>query len=298
MLFSNRKKQVEKIVNQIKKRNKLKELIYLNLGCLIVALAFNIFFSPYNLVCFGVSGLSIVMKHFGITPATFILVANLTLLVLSFIVLGKETTKNSIIGSLVFPLYVYLTDPLTSLINLSGTETIVIAIFGAVLAGTGFGLIFKTGYTTGGTDVIGLIFSKLTKKSMGQNKFLADGLVVLSGAIVYSFETMFYGIIILYIISLMIDKIILGISSSKAFYILTTKEEEAKKFLTGNVDTGLTLIKAKGGYAGNNKSLMLAVVPTRSYFYVKERLKQIDKDVFFLVCDAYEVNRKEREYYE
>ena len=129
------------------------------------------------------------MKHFEITPATFILLANLTLLALSFIVLGKETTKNSIIGSLVFPLYVYITTPLTNIIfDLSGTETIVIAIFRAVLAGTGFGLIFKTGYTTGGTDVIGLIFSKITKKSMGQNKFLADGLVVLSGAIVYSWE--------------------------------------------------------------------------------------------------------------
>lgn len=298
MIFFNRQKKVQEIITKIKKRNKLKELIYLNLGCLIVALAFNIFFSPYNLVCFGVSGLSIVMKHFGITPATFILLANLTLLALSFIVLGKETTKNSIIGSLVFPLYVYITTPLTNIIDLSGTETIVIAIFGAVLAGTGFGLIFKTGYTTGGTDVIGLIFSKITKKSLGQNKFLADGLVVLSGAIVYSWETMFYGILILYIISLMIDKIILGISNSKAFYILTNKEEETKQFLTSNINSGLTLIKAKGGYTGHSQSLMLAVVPTRNYYYIKERLKQIDKEVFFLVCDAYEVNRKEREYYE
>ncbi len=298
MIFNKRKKEVEKLLNKIKKRNKVKELLYLNLGCLIVAIAFNIFFLPHNIVCFGVSGLSIVMKQFGIEPVVFIAVANIVLLILSFIVLGSKQTKNAIIGSIIFPIYVYLTEYLVPFINLDNVELIVIAIFGAVIAGVGFGFIFKTGYTTGGTDIVGLIFNKFSKSGMGKNKFLADGLVVLFGCTVYSWEILFYGILILYIISIMIDKIILGISQSKAFYILTEKEEETRKFLLNVLNSGVTLIKAKGGYSKENKSLLLAVVPTRRYFYVKERLKMIDESVFFLVCDAYEVNRKEIDYYE
>lgn len=288
-----REKRVNEVINIINKKNLFKRYMLLILGCFIVALAFNVFFLQYGIVCFGISGLSIVTNEFGINPSLFILIANIILLIISFLVLGVDKTKNSIIGSLIFPIFVTITEHIVSYIKIESVELIVIAIFGAVLTGLGYGIIFKTGFTTGGTDIINQILSKYFKISLGKSMLIIDGLVVLSARIVFTWEIVLYGLIVLYIISFLTDKVILGISQSKAFYIITEKESEVREFLLSVMNGGVTLINARGGYTNEKQQLLLGVVPSRSYFMVKEGLKEIDKNIFFLVCDAYEVSSKE-----
>lgn len=285
-----REKRVNEILKSVNSKHLFRRYTLLMIGCFIVAFAFNLFFLQYGIVCFGISGLSIVVNEFGIDPSLFILIGNILLLIISFFALGMDKTKNSVIGSLVFPLFVKLTSPLTAYIPLGDVEMIVIAIFGAVLTGVGYGIIFKTGFTTGGTDIINQIIAKYSKVSLGTSMLMVDGLVVLSAKIVFSWEIVLYGTIVLYIISMLTDKVILGISQSKAFYIVTDKVEEVREFLLSIMNGGVTIINAKGGYSNEKQQLLLGVVPTRSYFVVKEGLKEIDNDIFFLVCDAYEVS--------
>jgi len=225
-------------------------------------------------------------------PSKLILMINIGLIILSFLLLGKEKTKDSIIGSIMVPIFVSLTKHLVPFFNLEGLEITVIAIVGAVMTGFGYGIIFKNGFTGGGTDIINQIISKYTKTSIGNAMLITDGLVVLSAKLVFGWETVLYGFIILYIISFLTDKVILGISQSKAFYIVTDKEEKIKEFLLSINNVGVTMLNVKGGYSNDKHLLLLAVVPTRNYFIVKEGLKAIDKNVFFLVCDAYEVVKK------
>lgn len=206
--------------------------------------------------------------------------------------MGKDKTKNLIIGSLMVPVFVSLTKPLVPYFNLDGLEITVIAIIGAVLTGFGYGIVIKNGFSSGGTDIINQILSKYTKISIGSAMLITDGLVVLSAKLVFGWETVLYGFLILYIISFLTDKVILGISQSKAFYIVTDKEEAVKKFLLSVNNAGVTTLNVKGGYSNDKHSLLLAVVPTRNYFIVKEGIKAIDKEVFYLVCDAYEVIKK------
>lgn len=288
-----REKRVNEILKSVNSNHLFRRYTLLMIGCFIVAFAFNLFFLQYGIVCFGISGLSIVVNEFGIDPSLFILIGNILLLIISFFALGMDKTKNSVIGSLVFPLFVKLTSPLTAYIPLGDVEMIVIAIFGAVLTGVGYGIIFKTGFTTGGTDIINQIIAKYSKVSLGTSMLMVDGLVVLSAKIVFSWEIVLYGAIVLYIISMLTDKVILGISQSKAFYIVTDKVEEVREFLLSIMNGGVTIINAKGGYSNEKQQLLLGVVPTRSYFVVKEGLKEIDNDIFFLVCDAYEVSNRE-----
>ncbi len=288
-----RRKKVDEVLKKIDKKNLLQRYTLLLVGCFIVAFSFNVFFLQYSIVCFGVSGVSIILNQFGVNPSIFILVANIILLIISYFALGFEKTKYSIVGSLLFPVFVSLTKVFVPFIDLGGLELIVIAIFGAVLTGIGYGIIFKTGFTTGGTDIINQILVKYFKVSMGKAIFIVDGLVVVSAITVFSLEIVLYGFIVLYIISIITDKVILGISQSKAFYVITDKEAEARDFLLSVVNGGVTLINSKGGFSHDKHNLLLAVVPTRLYFTVKEGLQAIDPDVFFLVCDAYEVSNKE-----
>ena len=289
-----RKKKVDNILENIDQKDLVKRYCLLALGCFVVALAFNVFFKQYGIVCFGVSGLSIVLSKFGIPNSLFILVSNIFLLILSYFTLGWKKTRNAIVGSLLFPIFVWMTEFLVPYIKFSDVEMLVIAIFGGVLSGIGYGLIYKTNFNTGGTDIICEIVSKYTKVSLGKAMWISDGLVVLSGLLVSSFEIVLYGFLVLYLISFMTDRVVLGISQSKAFYIVTDHQEEVRQFLLSITDGGVTLINARGGFSNNKETLLLGVVPTRQYFIVKEGLREIDKDIFFLACDAYEVSSRKK----
>ncbi len=295
MIFKKlRQRKINKIIEEVDKKDLAQRYFLLVLGCLVSALAFNIFFDQYGIVCFGVSGLSIVFKKFGIPTYLFILGGNIILLIISYFALGKKKTKNAIVGSLIYPIFVWITSFLVPYIQFDNVEKLVIAIFGGVLAGLGYGLIFKTNFNTGGTDVITEIVSKYTKISLGKATWVSDGIVVLIAKLVYPWEIVLYGFLVLYIISFITDKVVLGISQSKAFYIVTEKEEEVKSFLLSIINGGVTVINARGGYSNSKQVLLLGVVPTRQYFIVKEGLKEIDDQIFFLVCDAYEVSNRRK----
>ena len=137
MFFFKKRTNIDQILQKIAKKDLLKRYFLLLVGCFIVAFAFNVFFLQYNIVCFGISGLSIVVNQFGINPSLFILIANIVLLIVSFFTLGWNSTKNSIVGSLVFPIFVTLTEYIVPYIPLEGIELLVIAIFGAVITNLG-----------------------------------------------------------------------------------------------------------------------------------------------------------------
>lgn len=289
-----RKKKIDNIVDAIKKKNIGKRYLMLIFGCLIVAFSFNLFFLRYDIVCFGVSGISIVLNEFGVNPSLFILIANIVLMIVAYFVLGYENMKNQLVGALSYPIFVSLTSMITKYIDLGNTEMVVIAILGGVFAGIGYGLIYKSDFSTGGTDVIIGIICKYFKISMGNASLIVNGIIVIIGKIVFSWDIVLYAILVSYLISVFTDKVLLGISKCKAFYIVTDKKKSdiVKEYLLSIDGVGTTIIDAEGGYSNNDEALLLAVVPSRSYFVVKDGLREIDKDMFFLVCDSYEVSEK------
>lgn len=293
-----RRKKVENIVENVNKRNAPKRYLMLVLGCFILALAFNVFFLRYNIVCFGVSGISIVLSKFGVNPSTFILLANIFLMVISYIVLGKESTNNQLVGAILYPIFVEITSLFSGYIDLGTTEMVVVAVLCGVFAGIGSGLIYKSNFSTGGTDVIIEIICKYCKISMGNAGLIVNAVIIVLGKIVFTWDVVLYAVLVCYLISIFTDKVLLGISKSKAFYIVVNKEKDdlVRNFLISVPGVGTTVIDAEGGYSSNDQTLLLAVVPTREYFVVKEGLKEIDKDVFFLVCDSYEVSNDKGDY--
>lgn len=293
-----RRKKLDNIVENVKKRNAPKRYLMLILGCFILAFSFNVFFLEYDIVCFGISGLSIVLSKFGVNPSAFILFANIFLLFVSYIVLGKESTKNQLVGALLYPAFIEITGLFAGYIDLGNTEMVVVAVLGGVFAGIGSGLIYKSNFSTGGTDVIIEIICKYLKMSMGSAGLIVNACIITLGKIVFSWDTVLYAVLVSYLISVVTDKVLLGISKSKAFYIVANKEKDdlIRNFLISVPGVGTTVIDAEGGYSSDNQTLLLAVVPTRAYFVVKEGLKEIDNEIFFLVCDSYEVSNDKGDY--
>ena len=293
-----REKRINKIIENVNKKNVLKRYLMLLSGCLIVAFAFNLFFLRYDIVCFGVSGISIVLAKFGVNPAMFIMGANIFLLIISYFFLGVEDVKNQLVGAIIYPIFVSLTAKITDLIDLGNIEFIIIAVMGGVIAGVGYGLIYKSGFSTGGTDVIGNLICKYSKISMGNAMMFVNVSIIAIGKIVFPWKIVMYAIVVAYLISVATDRILLGISNSKAFYIVVDKEKEefVREFLTSLPGVGSTVIDASGGYSNDRQTLILAVVPTKMYFIIKEGLSEIDKNIFYLVCDSYEVSNRDEVY--
>lgn len=287
-LFSREK--TEDILKDISNKHLPSRIFQLVLGVLLIAISFNLFFLPTDLVFGGVSGLSIITKRlFGMSPTIAIAIFSVFLLFVSIFALGKKETLGSLIGTILYPIFVQLTSNIGSYIHIDKTQMLLIAIFGAVVYGIGAGLVFKAGFTTGGTDILNKIVAKYAKVSMGTALILTDGLIVLGGAFIFGFTKLMYAFIVLYIISILTDKVILGISDSKAFYIITEEEEKVKDYIINGLHHSATVFDAKGGYTKEKQKVLLCVIPTRDYFKLKEGIHEIDKDAFFVVTDAYEV---------
>ena len=288
MLFKKRKNE-KLILEQIYSKTRLIRYSQFIIGLLLVSVAFNAFILPNDIV-YGVSGIGVILnKTLNISPSLVILIGGIALLILSFIVLGKEKTKNSIVGSLLYPVFVELTSWIVKYIDLGSTETVVVVLFGAVISGVGFGLIFKSGFTTGGTDILNQIVSEKAKVSIGKSMIFTDGVIIVSSLFVFGWQKFIYSIINMYIVSVMTDKVILGISSSKTFYIITEKEDEVKKFILDYLSHGITVLEARGGYTNSKQKVIMCTIPTKEYFKAKEGIHAIDKEAFFIVTDAYEV---------
>lgn len=278
------------ILGQVYKENRLIRYTEFLLGIFIISISYNLFVQPVNVV-YGVGGIGIVLnKLYSIPPYITILISDILLLVLSYLVFGKQKTARSVVGSILYPVFVKFTEWMVPYVDLGNIEPIVIVIFGAVATGIGLGLVFKAGFTTGGTDILNQVVGKFGKMSIGNAMILTDGLIIIICSLFFGITTLIYSIISLYLISMMSDKIIIGVSQSKAFYIITEHETTIKKFLIQNLNHGVTVLNGRGGYTGNNQKVIMCIIPTREYYVVKEAIKDIDPEAFFLVTDAYEVS--------
>ena len=254
------------------------------------AIVFNLFLYPTNLVTGGMNGVAIIINHItDISPATIILIGAILLLGLSYLFLGLEQTAASVIATVIYPLFVSITEPITKLIVVDTSDLILISIFVGILLGITNGLMYKVGFSNGGLNIISQILYKHLRISLSKTTMVINFIIVLIGGIYFGFNMILYAFVIIYISSFVIDKVILGISSNKAFYITTSKDEAVKDYLINNLKHTVTIFDVKGGFLQKKRRVLLAVVPTREYFKLKEGIKEIDPKAFFVVTDAYEV---------
>ena len=267
-------------------------------GLVLVTLAFNIFLLPNNFAAIGTSGLSIIFnKIYGFDTSLFVLIANTILLLVSLLFLGKQETVRSILGSILFPIFMSLTAMITKYIDTSDMEIIVSAVAGGFLSGVGYGLIFKAGFTTGGTDILDQIVTKYYQVPIGTSIVLVDGLIVLAGGFVFGIESLIYSIIILLLISIFSTRKSLGLNEDKVFYIITNKVNVVKKYLLDHYNYGVTIFDTKGGFSKKDKKVIMCSIKTEYYYELKNVVKAIDPNAFVVITDSYDtvyINKEKR----
>ena len=274
------------------KKNKdiLIQYIGLIIACMIMAVGLNMFLVPKTIAPGGLSGLSVVIsKLTGFPVSNILFTISTPLLLFSVKILGKKDAIKTFIGMAILTLSLKVTEPLST-ISLTD-NTLLAAISGSILVGLSLGILFRIDASTGGTDLIALMLNRIIP-SIPVSKCLSmiDGtVVVLAGVVNMNFGTGLYSAIALYIMVKIIDTITAGFDYGKAFFIITEKKDVLQEAII-ELNRGITILDAKGGYTNEDKNVMLVVVNQKKQeVALKKMVKELDEKSFIIVTDVYEV---------
>lgn len=269
---------------------KYKKALWLILGTLILALSFNIFFVPYNIVCSGIGGVAILFKHlFNLDEVITITMLGVMFWLIGMIFLDKKDIFKSLWIILLFPAFVYLTRLAIDYVDLSIDSNLLACVAGGISFGFGFGLIAREGYFVTGFDIITKILDNYFKMHSRVILCIINFIIIFISGYIFGFEMFIYAVIAFVIYLMVTDKVILGIDHNKSFYIITNKQDEMKKFILEELGHGVTILKGRGAYSNEKKYILFVSIPTRDYYKLRDGMKRIDKEAFFVVSSAYEV---------
>ncbi len=293
------------------------------LGCLIMAVGYSYFVSPYNIVPGGVYGMGIVLHNVfpSIQVGTFGYMIDVPLLASAIIVFGRHFGGRPLFAACLTPGLINLLswiafpnqealealDPkqlFGGVIDLSN-DLMLASLLGAVLIGLGVGLVLRNQATTGGTDIIAMYLQKFAKMKFSTGILLADSCVVLSGLLVIGFGVgsgadreaveggswllSFYSLITIYVSSRVLAYVIDGASYDKLLFIISENHHaELRDFIIEDMDRSGTYIKGKGMYTDQDREMIFVVVSRKEVHLVQNKVREIDPKAFMVVTDAYE----------
>lgn len=284
--------EIEKIKKRIKEKNYWKNFCMFVFGMAFSAISVSVFFNPNNVVTTGTTGLAIIInRYINIDLSLLILVLSSILLVLDFGVFGIEHGTKNILGTILYPIFIKATSLIADIVYFNNTSLFLLILVGGVFSGIGFGLVKKSGYSLGGFYVLYDILNKNFKISIGKANLICNMTIIIASTLIFGLDKCIYAFIGLYVASYVGDKIMLGVSRNKAFYIVTSKPNLVKDYIINNLKHTVTIVNARGGYSDKNKKMLLCVLPTREYTMVKEVIREIDSKAFFLITDSYHVSK-------
>ncbi|AZS18474.1 YitT family protein [Paenibacillus lutimineralis] len=255
-------------------------------GSFITALAFNLFLLPSNIASGGVSGISVIIQSvFGIEPAYTQWALNIPLFIAGYLVLGRNYAIRSLLGTIVLPLFVFMTKDW----SVPTTDLLLSSLYGGIGVGVGLGIVFRGRGSTGGLSTLAQIIQKLTRLNLSVCVVMMDGMVILLAMFVLSPEKALYALIGLYITGKIIDMIELGFNYTKVAYIIADKTDEISEAVLKHLDRGLTKLDARGGYTGEERTVLMVVVGQSEVTSLKTLVQSLDPSAFVIITNAHEV---------
>jgi uncharacterized membrane-anchored protein YitT (DUF2179 family) len=270
------------------------------IGSFTMAVGFVFFIAPNMIVPGGVFGISIVIHHvtkgiFSFAPDGFpigvtSLVLNIPLTLIGMKLLGPRFGIKTVIGFVLSSVFVDLLTYFWGEQPLVKNDVLLSAVFGGVLVGFGLGLIFKSKATSGGSDIIAMIFAKYTRLPVGQLLIYVDSVIVLIGLAVFrDWRIPLYSWIVIFITGRVVDVVLQGMSYDKTLFIISDKADEIKETVLVDLNRGGTFFQGSGMYNGDPKKIIFTVVSRKELGMLLDYIRDIDPKAFVTVLDANEI---------
>ena len=174
--------------------------------------------------------------------------------------------------------------------SVDAADYLLAAVYGGAACGAGIGLVLKSGFTTGGTDMLGVLLHRFFRQyALASIIQVLDMAVIIAGVLVFGMSVSLYAIIAVYVTALVTDTVLEGTKQARAVWIISDKNEQIAPVVMGKMHRGITRFPASGVYTQQEKSVLLCVVSIKQIPYLKEIVMEIDENSFLIVGDVREV---------
>ena len=258
-------------------------------GNAILAFTVAAFIVPNGIIMGGATGIGLAISHYlPVSLSTIIFALNAVLFVLGALVLGKKFAVATIASTFIYPTFLSVMQKIPGIDSL--TDNVLLStLYAGLLVGLGIGLIVRVGSSTGGTDIVALVFNKWFHLPVAALLYVVDFLILGSQIFFSDTEQIMYGILALMMYTVILNKVMLMGQSQIQLFIISDSYDEIRQRMLEELDAGVTMLHIETGYGKENKKGVLCVIPNRKLYSVKEMIHEIDEKAFITITQNNEV---------
>lgn len=277
--------------------NVVKDYLVITFGIFIAAVAVYFFLVPSGVTVGSASGFGVVLSHFIPLPlSTITFIINLVLLIIGFIMIGKDFGVKTVYSSLVLSVFLGLFEILfPNQQAIMGDQFVDMICYLFVIA-IGQAILFKCNASSGGLDIVGKIINKFFRIELGQAISMAGICVALMSALTSDAKSVVLSLLGTYLSGIILDHFIFGFNIKKRVCIISTKEDEIKEFILHQLHSGATIYEAIGAYDNAKRREIIAIVDKNEYSKLMNFISKTDPDAFLTVYNVNEVIYKPKVY--
>lgn len=276
-----------------KKKERLQTLwtfLTVVLGNLLYALTVKLFLLPGGLVTGGTTGIALAIDHFFHIPISgFVFAFNVVMLLIGFFILGRQFASTTLTSSILYPFFLELLNRLMGDFVLT-RDLLLNTLFCGFGIGISLGMVIRAGASTGGMDIPPLVLQKLFHIPVSISLYLFDFCILLFQLLFRPVENVLYGIVLLLIYTLVLDKVLVAGATRIEIKIVSEKSDEIRTAILTDIDRGVTMLNGEGGYLRENKQIVLSIVSKREFPRVQKIAHAIDPECFIVVSQVNEVS--------
>ena len=273
----------------MKNRNKLLSLLMVIAGNILYTVSIKLFLLPANLMSCGTTGIALVINHFlNIPMSSFILVFNIVMLLVGWLVLGRQFVMNTILSSVLYPLILEILNQWLG--DVVVTENMLLnVLFAGMGLGVSLGVIMRAGAATGGMDIPSLILKKYFRVPVSATLWAFDFCILLAQMFFHPLEDLLYGILLIITISVSLNKIMLLGTSRTEVKIISSRSAEIRDAILSRVDRGVTMLHGAGGYRREETEIILSIISNYELPKIEQLARSIDPACFMIISRVSEV---------
>lgn len=276
---------MRKLRENIAQRERLMAYLQIVLGCVVGGVSYPLFLTPNLIAPGGLTGVSTILYKFTAWPVGITsLLMNIPLFLTGYRAVGPVFVFRSLVATILFSVSIDLLQfpPVTD-------DPLLASLFGGILLGIGLGLILRGGATTGGTDMVArLVHRRFPSVTVGMFLFALDFLVVIAAGITLGSGEALYALICIAVSSKVIDMVMVGFTSNKACFVMSTQWETISDKILNEMNRGVTQLRARGGWSKEERPVVLCVVSRSELPAIKEIVRNTDQGAFMFVTEAFE----------
>ena len=270
----------------------LKEYFLITIGILLLVIGVYFFKFPNNFSIGGVTGAAIIISRLTgdvISSGTIVLIVNTILLIIGYIVLGKNFGNRTVYGSVLLSLSLRLLEVIVPLKQPLTNQPVLELAFAVLLPSIGAAILFNIGASSGGTDVVAMILKKYTNLDIGKSLLISDSFLTLLTFPIFGVTTGLFSILGLFLKSTLVDTVIENLNLNKYFTIICEDPKPICDYILKNIHRSATVIDAKGAFSEKDKKIILTVMNRSQAVNLRKYIKQQDPNTFILITNTSEI---------